>query len=598
MKKVISILLAVIISIGYSFATSVFAAELPIVPTSSKTTITIEKTDLVQQEFNEKGTHVLKSYNQELTAYINEEENRIGTSFYLADENGNRKYLQLHEVKLESSDSTIFSIDGSKIIPHQLGSAYLQVTYAAQTITVPVDVVEYDVMFKFKKLDEKPVYIWTRGISYKVDENKYSYGYIGGSETKEETIQLFDINWEQGRSYNVLFRVNNYIYSVDFDKSDKGQLIEVPYDQANFTKVTFDVPTTDYVEGVDISLFRNGVKVNKFEGLDIGTTAYFMNGEYGFLYKASSEANYYKAFKESTQLTGGEVTFEFPLENFSRLQLQMDFMTNPINTLSICKTKSECNTTTTNQPLYVKNDVYDAVTTTVNLDDYRYKLSLAPFSLVEDTNITVNSNFTTDIRFGKDVYQGGTAVRFSSNPQAENYLTVQNSAGHSLTSIIKNSDYNFVFGKLILTNGSEIYEVPVKGYDGNPHIELPNVSGTFDVLYTFDDNEPIASKTRPDLSGTWKDWLKTKTVASDHTWTVTLSSAADTKTITTDNVLVVDADGYLVEGTQVKVEGNQILITAPSNGYASGNYTLYIRDAVKNTEAKALSNTKMKFIVN
>lgn len=102
MKKIWSMLLILIVSIGGLFTATTFAEELPIIPSNSKTTITIEKSESIQKPL---GTMKLKTSQAELDFVIHQKDYSISEYIFLEDEYGNHGQINRNDLLFSSSDT-------------------------------------------------------------------------------------------------------------------------------------------------------------------------------------------------------------------------------------------------------------------------------------------------------------------------------------------------------------------------------------------------------------------------------------------------------------------------------------------------------------
>lgn len=525
MKKLFSLLFVVTLLFG-SFVSPTFAANLPIVPTESKTTITIEKSE------NQSG--VLKTDVQEVN---------IGVGHELI-------------IKFENTPRTGYIKFNS--LSYKSGDRYL-----------------------------------TRMVNSKFD-----------SSTGE--LKLSGIDWSKKGPYYGLAVVENHIYIIEINENDRNKTITIPYNIANFTKVAFELPQKSKVHTISVATLTSDNKeiANVVDQVN-GKEYYIENGNYIFSLAGSNSDSTYKGYEGPINLNGGEKTVSIPESQFSKSSIFLDFK-NPnaiLNFISYCD-YSVTISCSSHSALgkdfhYFSNGSYNSGTSTVKVGDFTYSFSLNQITFPSSNQVVIDDQIQSKIKFEDKVYKGGESVYLDSFENSNAYLTLKNKNGNKLMQVRNDLDRENYFGKLILKNNSEIYEVPLENSLSYAHVKLPNVSGTFEVTFTMGEGDNTPDKIRPDVSGTWADWTNSKgAVASNYTWTINLSGEANAATVTNNNIFVVDAEGYLVEGVQVKAVGKQILVSAPANGYEAGkSYKLYIRDAVKNAENKALEKTKMDFSI-
>lgn len=149
MKKIFAVLFSVILIFSTFLASpSSASANLPVVPTDAKATITIEKSSGNAQL---EGT--LKADVAEINISVGQYAKHMGNiNFYLEGENGNRSYLNYDNLVYQSTNANIFTVSDNYLHGISLGSANLVVTYNNQQVIVKVNVIEADVTLKFENI--------------------------------------------------------------------------------------------------------------------------------------------------------------------------------------------------------------------------------------------------------------------------------------------------------------------------------------------------------------------------------------------------------------------------------------------------------------
>lgn len=84
------------------------------------------------------------------------------------------------------------------------------------------------------------------------------------------------------------------------------------------------------------------------------------------------------------------------------------------------------------------------------------------------------------------------------------------------------------------------------------------------------------------------------TYDQDKKWTIKFSAAVDEDSVNLDSIYVLNPQGDKMD-TTYKVEGDQVYIFAPTEGYVSGEtYTLYVEPSVRSAQKQALQSGQTK----
>lgn len=597
MKKLFSVLFAVTLVFS-SMVLPTAAANLPIVPADAKATITIEKSTGQQN-----GEGVLKADKQEVSITVGQYSKHVSDVYvYLEDPStGNRKSLNYNDLTYASDNPAIFTVEDNYLHGVKLGSSYLTISYGDQIIKVKVNVVGAELILKFDNTHQAN-YVNFYQLRYLSYGNRYSSMSVSSKfngQTGE--LEISGIDWSQKGPYYALVTLGNHIYKIEINEADRNQVITIPYNASDFTKVAFELPQNSAINSIQVAALKDNQAIANTNSYSNRQELYIANGEYAFILNGGNGHSVYKGLEKSANLTGGEQKISIPESQFSKSFVTLDFKNQGalLKSLNYCDYSviNSCgNSNAEGKEFYFTSGHYSSGTAAVQVSDYTYEFDLGQATFPSTNQIVLDDQLEAKLKFADKVYQGGTSFYLDNQEGSEQYLIIKNKNGLPLSQI-RDDQYNYSNGKLILRNGSEVYEIKLENSLSYARVKLPNVSGTFEVTFTLGEGDAVPTKVRPDVSGLWKDWPNTKSVASDYTWTINLSDVANAATVTANNIFVVDAEGYLVEGVQVKTTGKQVFVSAPASGYEAGNYTLYVRDAVKNADGKALAKTKMAFEV-
>ena len=224
MRKIVAVIFSVVLLFsGVLIPSSYASTNLPLVPTESKSTITIERSDA-------SVGGVFKAEEEEININVGQYAKHVGNLYYyLEGENGVRTTVDYNEVQFSSSNNDIFTVSDNYLHGVNLGSATLMATYDGQQITIKVNVVEQDLVVKFENTHDAR-YINLHTLRHLDQGNYYSHMSVQSSfNPTTGELKISGVDWNQTGPYLALVVVGNHVYKIQINQSDRGGVVTVPY---------------------------------------------------------------------------------------------------------------------------------------------------------------------------------------------------------------------------------------------------------------------------------------------------------------------------------------------------------------------------------
>ncbi len=580
--------------------------SFPIPVEGAKTTITLQKNstnlEIERIDFENEEYTVLKG--RDLGFW------EIDMEVYYSD--GSSDSLDPDDVNFNSSNESIFTVDDSEIFGESLGSATLIAEYQGYTTTATIRVVEpnADVTIDLPEINQGE-YPELDELQY-LDEDYYEFMDVDTDYDEDtNTLLIYGIDWTAQGPFIGYIQQGNWMYKVEIDQSDRGNIVPITINEDDYTEVNFDIPAqtsiSQYETIVLTALDGNNepMATGTFDDISAGDSVHVPKGIYGMQVTVEEGNDAYNLFTEELNFTSANDVVMFAENDVANITFNNEISGNVVvNEVALCNfeyvnTCYHVQGDTDIDNLYTTIGDYDFFMYEVVVDnEWAYEFETDVYSVSGNQIVTIDDKLKTDLKFNLSSYIGGERVRLGGG--RDGVLEVTDSYGNKLQSLRYNNEK--VPGVLTFKNGTQEYKVQVLDLT-HPSITLPNAEGTFEVTFTLGGQSTVPDPgegTLPDLSGEWADWENSRVVNAHYQWTVEFNDSLASSDVNNNNFFVVDADGYLVEGVSVALlEGDptKVLVSAPDSGYEAGQrYTLYIRDDVQSESGKGLTKgIKMGF---
>lgn len=607
MRKIL--VLVTMIAFCLSFATpGIASTTLPISIKSDKATINLLKgnstTKIDYIQFMEPQHTIVPGQMKELW--------NMNVVAYNTD--GSTDRLEFESIDFTSSNNNVMTVNRYEVEGITVGTATLTATYNGYTATTTINVVqsEADVVIALPT---------NNGNQVKLNELQFAteFDYYDRLNVKSQynaatgELAIYGIDWSLADSFFAYITQGNRLYKVVITQQHKGQTINVPFNEADYTQVTFNIPTSGAYTISDVALTDTQESVSAFFYNDYiqnqsgNFTLFIPKGSYAFQIIANEGTNFYSLTTGPLNFTDQYSVVSFSQQDIAKISFQSDIAGNAmIDSATICNFEyvQACsgaysdNGTVNN--LYANKNKYNFFGYSILVNDqWAYEFDKNNFELSSDQVIKIGNTLTAQFAFNRPSYQGGQKLFLRDE------FKITDNYGNELYDIYNVNDNKQHSGTLTFTKGSEVYTVPLEGSLRYPKIVLPNAEGKFEVTYSpeglSNSNPTIETGIKPNVSDTWKEWNNNRTVPQNHQWTVRFNSQLQTSSVNTNNIFIVDSEGYKVEGFTVRVDpsnATKVLITAPTAGYKIGQtYTLYIRNVQSIANKNLTSPIKQVFTV-